>query len=161
MPVHEIESDLMRRTPYLAVHNGGLLARAVMDAIDGRAPIRGQGGADARFVLFAGHDTNLSNLAGILGLDWTLRGQPDKTAPDTALVFEVWRDPASGERIVKTAVIYQTLDQLRGAVALDDAHPAGRVETPVSGCDDGPGGACLASMLRRTIEAAIPSDCRR
>jgi 4-phytase/acid phosphatase len=161
MPLHEIESDLMRRTPYLAGHNGALLARAVADAIDGRPALPGQTEAAAKFVAIAGHDTNLSNLAGMLDVDWTLAGQPDKTPPDAAMVFEVWRDPATGARFVKVALIYQTLAQLRAGAPLDDAHPAGRVYLALPGCADGPGGACPAAEFRQKIEAAIPANCRR
>jgi 4-phytase / acid phosphatase len=161
MPLHELSADLMRRTPYLADHNGALMARAVADAVDGRANLPGQGQAGGRLVAIAGHDTNLSNLAGVLGVDWTLPGQPDKTPPDAVMAFEVWRDPASGARFVKVALIYQSLEQLRAATPLDAAHPAGRVDLPLPGCADGPDGACPADRFRSRIEAAVPADCRR
>ncbi|MDR3506968.1 MAG: hypothetical protein P4L64_03620 [Caulobacteraceae bacterium] len=161
MPLHEIQSDLMRRTPYLASHNGALLARAVADAVDGRTPLTGEGAAAPRLLIIAGHDTNLANLAGILGLDWTLPGQPDSTPPSLAMAFEVWRDPASGARFVKIALIYQTLEQLRAETVLDAAHPAGRVEPVLTGCQEGPGKICPAPRLRAVIEAVVPPACHR
>jgi 4-phytase/acid phosphatase len=159
MGLHNIESDLMRRTPYLADHNAALLARAVADAVDGRPALPQQGAAGTKLVLIAGHDTNLANLAGVLGLDWTLAGQPDKTPPDASLVFEVWRKP-SGEQVVKTALVYQTLDQLRDATVLDAAHPAGRVALKLAACTDGPDGVCSVGGFRRVIEAAVPAECK-
>jgi 4-phytase/acid phosphatase len=159
MPLHDLSADLMRRTPYLATHNGALLARAVLAALEGRAGLPGQGGTGAKLVAIAGHDTNLSNLAGILGVDWTLKGQPDKTPPDAALVFEVWRARGSDERFVRLALVYQTLEQLRAETRLDDAHPAGRVDLPVPGCADGPDGACRLAMFTKLIAARLPSQC--
>ncbi len=158
MPLHEISSDLMRRTPYIATHNGALMARAVLAALDGKSALPG-GGAGARLTAIAGHDTNLSNLAGVLGVDWTLKGQPDKTPPGAALAFEVWKSPA-GERFVRVAILYQTLDQLRRETALDAARPAGRVDLVVPGCADGPGRACRLSTFKALIEARLPPECR-
>lgn len=160
MPLHEIDADLMRRTPYMASHNGAPMARAVADAVDGRPAVPAQSEPAPALLVIAGHDTNLSNLAGVLGLDWTLPGQPDKTPPDGALVFEVWRAP-DGARFVKAAFVYQSLAQLRNATPLDEAHPAGRVPLTLPGCADGPGGACSLATFQRRIEAAVPADCRR
>jgi 4-phytase/acid phosphatase len=159
MGLHNLESDLMRQTPYLADHNAALLARAVADAVDGRPALPQQGAAGTRLVLIAGHDTNLANLAGVLGLTWTLAGQPDNTPPDAMMVFEVWRAPG-GQQFVKTALIYQTLDQLRAAAPLDAAHPAGRVALKLASCTDGPDESCSLGGFRRTVEAAVPAACK-
>src|SRR6201999_4115758 len=98
--------------------------REIVGALQGRAALPGQT-APVRMAVFAGHDSNLANMAGILCVHWTLPGQPDDTAPDAALAFEVWK-AKSGQRYVRLAVIYQTLDQLRAGTPLDAAHPAGR-----------------------------------
>jgi 4-phytase/acid phosphatase len=111
MPAHGRVSDLTRRAPYVAARRAAVLAQAVLDALAGRSSAYADG--RARLVLFAGHDTNLANLAGTFGLDWRLVGQPDETAPATALAFELWRDPATGTRTVEVVVFYETLDQLR------------------------------------------------
>ena len=110
-PAHSRASDLTRRIPYVAARRGAALTEAVQAALHGRASAYGDG--KARLVLFAGHDTNLSNLAGTFGLDWRLVGQPDETAPVTTLAFELWRDGATGARTVKVVVYFETLDQLR------------------------------------------------
>jgi 4-phytase/acid phosphatase len=108
--------------------------------------------------VFAGHDTNLASMAGILGVRWSLPDQPDDTAPDTVLAFEVWK-ARSGQRYVRVAVIYQTMDQLRNATPLDAAHPAGREPLPVPGCADGPDGACRLETFESVIAARLPADC--
>jgi 4-phytase/acid phosphatase len=108
MPAHSRLSDLTRRFPMSARLRGAGLALAVNDRLDGP-----YSDGKARMFVFAGHDTNLANLAGTFGLSWTLKDQPDETAPATALAFEVWGDRAAGTRTVKVVVFYETLDQLR------------------------------------------------
>ncbi len=158
MPLHDLSADLMRRTPHIAEHNGAPMARAVLAALDGRPGLPGQGSAGAKLVALAGHDTNLSNLAGILGVDWSLKGQPDKTPPGAALVFEVWK-AQGGEPFVRVALVYQTLEQLRSETPLDATHPAGRVDLPIPGCADGPPGLCRLATFTRLIEARLPAEC--
>jgi 4-phytase/acid phosphatase len=157
IPLHEIDSDLMRRTPYIAGRNAARLARAIAGAVAGEAALPGQT-KPARLALIAGHDTNIANLSGVLGVDWTLPGQPDKTPPDGALAFEVWKD-SSGGRFVKVAMVYQTLAQLRQATPLDAAHPAGRVDLPLPGCDDRPERSCPVARFEARVKAAVPAEC--
>jgi 4-phytase/acid phosphatase len=157
MPLHAQFSDLTRANPYIARHNGALVMRAVLAALDGKPGLPGQGASGGTWTAIAGHDTQLANLAGILGVDWTLTGQPDKTPPDATLVFELWRRPG-GESMVKLALVYQTLDQLRGETPLDAAHPAGRVELAVPGCG-GAGGGCGLEAFEALIAARLPPQC--
>lgn len=140
LPLHNIASSLTRRTPYLASHNGALLARAMLARLRGRAALS----------VIAGHDTNLSNLAGILGVSWALPGQPDDTAPGTALAIELWRT-AAGERI-KLRVFYQSLEAMRA----EAPAPYGAVAVEMPGC--GPDGCSLDAFIRR-VEKAVPADC--
>ena len=49
-----------------------------------------QSGPDLKLLALSGHDTNLVLMAGVFGLNWTLPGEPDGTAPSTALAFELW-----------------------------------------------------------------------
>ena len=160
MGLHNIESDLMRRTPYLAGHNAARLAEAVVQAAQGRPGLPEQGTAGSRLVLIAGHDTNLSNMAGVLGVEWMLKDQPDNTPPDGALVFEVWRDPANGARYVRVRFIYQTLDQLREQTALSDAHPPGEISLRLPDCAEGPGQTCPIGKFIERVRMAIPPECR-
>jgi 4-phytase/acid phosphatase len=160
MALHRIETDLMRRTPYIASHNAARLAQAVVAAVEGRPGLPEQGRAGVKMVIIAGHDTNLSNLAGVLGLDWTLTGQPDVTPPDGSLVFEVWRAPANGARYVRLRFIYQTLDQLRDETPLGTDHPPGVLSLRLPDCDGGPGATCPARDFTARVLAMIPAECR-
>ena len=154
MPLHEMESDLTRATPVLAARNGGLLAEQIADFLAPHEdqPSPGPILRKARLVVLLGHDTNLANIAGLLGVTWHLPEQPDSTAPGTALAFEVWRD--HGKDAVRVVVLYQTLEQLRSAAPLG-GEPR-HVDITVRGCA---GGTCSASALAGRLTRAIPHAC--
>ncbi len=154
MAAHERATELMRRTPYLAERRGVTLARAILAALS--ADPSPYFGKQARLIAFSGHDTNLSNMAGVFGLEWRLPDQPDSTAPATALAFELWRDKQDGKRLVRPVLFYQTLDQLRGL-----APPAARrIVLRFNACG-GRIGDCSLAELGRAIERRLPADCPR
>jgi 4-phytase/acid phosphatase len=156
MPLHQFFADLTRRTPALAAHNGSLIARQIQAALAPvpafahEAPVP----KDARFILLAGHDTNISNIAGMLGLDWSLPGEPDVTAPDSALAFEVWRDDRHA-RFVRLAIFYQTPDQLRNLTAFDAAHPLPHLDLALPGCAS----QCPLPVVSKKLAAAEAPAC--
>jgi 4-phytase/acid phosphatase len=152
MAAHERAADLMRRTPYIAQRRGVMLARAILAGLNG-APSP-YFGPKARLIGFSGHDTNLSNMAGVFGLAWRLPDQPDSTAPATALAFELWRDRRTGERFVRPVLFYQRLEQLRTLTPPSAARLALRFED----CG-GPAGVCSLADLTRKIDTRLPGDC--
>jgi 4-phytase/acid phosphatase len=155
--LHNRAADLMRRTHYIAAHNGVRMAQAVIAALQGRPAFPGSKGGE-KFLVIAGHDTNLSNLAGILGVDWTLSEQPDKTPPGGTLAFELWRD-GSGAKFVRVRLFYETLEQLREGEALDESHPGRQIDIALPGCAHGPGGKCSLPDFVRSVETALPNEC--
>lgn len=58
-------------------------AAGVSTAVAPLAPVK------TRTILLVGHDTNLANLAGVLGVDWHDERQPDDYPPGGALVFDL------------------------------------------------------------------------
>jgi 4-phytase/acid phosphatase len=154
MPLHEMDADLTRTTPLLAARNGSLLAEQIGEFLG--APKRATNlaplPADARLVVLLGHDTNLSNIAGMLGVSWHLPQQPDSTAPGTALAFEVWRE--HGAATVRVVVLYQTLEQLRSAAPLN-GQPR-HVTVAVPGCSRQ---GCSPDTLAAHLTRAIPAAC--
>jgi 4-phytase/acid phosphatase len=118
-------------------------------------PVSGgpQSGPDLKLLLLAGHDTNLVWMASTFGLTWTLPGEPDGTAPSTALAFELWSD--GSKKYVRPVLYYETLDQLRTLT------PATAKTLPLrfEGCDSGPMGSCPVEQLKAHIDAVIPADC--
>ncbi len=72
--------------------------------------------------MISGHDTNLSNLSGMLELSWLLPGyQADDAPPGGALVFSLWKSP--GGYSVRLQFAAQTLDQMHDGTALSRTHP--------------------------------------
>jgi 4-phytase/acid phosphatase len=157
LEIHAVYADLMRRTPYLARARGSnLLAhvwRSIEQAASGKAIPGALGQPGDALLLLAGHDTNLSNLSGMLGLTWSLPGyQPDDTPPGGALVFSLWRDAASGQYSVKLRYLAQTLDQMRNGDSLSMASPPEGQDVALPGCS---ATGCPLETARRVIEKAI------
>ncbi len=160
LPAHDRAAALLRQTPYLAAHNGAVLARTVLDLLEGQTPTDPHApplSPKARLTVIAGHDTNLSNLAGAFGLTWTLPDQPDATAPDTVLAFELWRDGMT--KTVRIVVYSQSLAQLRDASALTSANPAGVTPVASPDCVGEPGGVCRLETLQAKVRARLPAEC--
>jgi 4-phytase / acid phosphatase len=165
LPLHVRYADLMRRTPEIASSGGTPLARAMLVFLEER-PVAGAFTdappvpATARLLVLAGHDTNLSNVGSILGLDWTLPGEPDSTAPDTTLALELWRDARDGRRYVRVLVLYQRLAELR-AEALGEAadahgHAAHALALAFPGCS---ASGCALRVVRALIESRMSPSC--
>jgi 4-phytase/acid phosphatase len=122
MRLHAAYADLARQTPYIArVQGSNLLShilRSLEQAVKASAVPGTLDSVDDRLLILVGHDTNISNLAGILGISWLLEGyQPQDTPPGGALVFELWQG-ANREMSVNTYYVAQSLDQMRKAQTL-------------------------------------------
>jgi 4-phytase / acid phosphatase len=161
LELHAVYADLMRRTQYLARARGSNLLAHVLRSMEQAASGKSTAGAlgqpgDVLLVL-AGHDTNLSNLSGMLGLSWKLPGyQADDTPPGGALIFSLWRDSGTGRFSVKLRYVAQTLDQMRNANPLSLAAPPAGQEVQMPGCaaaqrDRG----CAWETARLVIQRAI------
>jgi 4-phytase/acid phosphatase len=140
LELHSVYTDLMRRTPYLARARGSNLLVHVLRSLEQGAtgqPIPGAvGQPEDALLLLVGHDTNLSNLSGMLGLSWKLAGyQPDDTPPGGALVFSLWRDSDTGEHFLKMRYVAQSLDQMRNASPLTIAAPPKSQDVMLRGCE--------------------------
>jgi 4-phytase/acid phosphatase len=160
LPAHDRTAALMRQTPYLAARNGVVMARTVLDLLEGQAPADAHApplSPKAKVTVIAGHDTNLSNLAGVFGLSWILPDQPDATAPDTVLAFELWRDGAA--KTVRIVIYSQSLTQLRDASMLDAAHPAGVTPVAIPDCANEASGVCSLETLETKVRARLPVEC--
>jgi 4-phytase/acid phosphatase len=161
LELHTLYADLTRRTPYLARARGSnLLAhivRSLEQAQTGR-PVRGALGrpGDALLVL-SGHDTNLSNVSGMLGLAWKADGyQPDDVPPSSALVFTLWHD--RGGDFVKLEFVAASPDQIRNLEALTLDAPPSRQEVAVPGCGaQSEGRGCAWSEMKTVLGKAIDS----
>lgn len=153
LTLHNLYADVMRRNPVFASRRGSPLAQQVVDLLHGRkssfkgaAPVPD----DTKLIVFLGHDTNLSNMSGFVDTAWSLPSQPDHTAPNTAIAFELWRK-ADGSSFVTVRVFYQTLEELRALTAIKTPHS---VVLPVCAS-----GQCSLEALSAKIGKTIASDC--
>jgi 4-phytase / acid phosphatase len=156
--LHTLQFDLMQRTRYLAIRQGSPLVEAILAAL--QRVIDADGSGARRLTLLVGHDTNLSNIGGMLGLHWSLPSYlPDQTPPAGALHFELLRDRQSRAYAVRIAYLAQTLDQMRGAVALDRARPPERATVSIEGCETADGGTCPWSRFATLAKEAVDRAC--
>jgi 4-phytase/acid phosphatase len=138
MQLHTANAELERRTGYIARAGSSNLLRHILNsmeqAMSGKAVSGALGKPDDRLLILVGHDTNLSNISGALGLTWLIDGRLDDTPPGGALVFELWQDRQTGEYSVRVSYMAQTLDQMRSASSLSVQNPPERVPVFVPGC---------------------------
>ncbi len=159
LELHTAYADLARRTPAIARARSSLLLSTIARSLDQaatRAPVPGAlGPSDTALLVIFGHDTNQSNLSGMLGLTWSIDGYPDDdTPPGGALVFELWRDPASKSDSVRVQYVAQTPDQMHDDTTLTLAHPPATATLTIEGCparSDCPFGT-FAAALKKAID---------
>jgi 4-phytase / acid phosphatase len=160
MRIHEAYADLARQTPYVArIQASNLLShilRSMAQAVSGTTLSGSLGKCGDRVLVIAGHDTNLSNIAGMLGVSWLLSGyQPAETPPGGALVFELWQQ-GTGEFVVNTYFTAQSLEQMRKVLPPSLDNPPLKSPIFVPGCSRGDRNmTCTWEEFQRTINNAI------
>ncbi|HEY6806378.1 MAG TPA: histidine-type phosphatase [Pyrinomonadaceae bacterium] len=137
MVLHTAYAELMRRTPYLAKGRGSNLLKRIlltMEQSATRKQIKGAlGSPGTSLVVLSGHDTNISNLSGLLGLSWVIPSHaPDDAPPGGALIFSLWKSNKSF--FVRVQFVTQTLDQMHNATPLSVAKPPAIANLFVPGC---------------------------
>lgn len=161
MSLHVAYTDLVRRTPLIGRTSASNLlshvVKAMEQAVTGKAVPGAIGRAGDRALVIVGHDGNLSNIQGTLNLTWLIPGyQPNDTPPGGALIFELWRQPASGEYSVRTYYTVQTLEQMRKAVPLTLDAPPAKATVFVPACSTAKEGSpCDWKAFQHTIETSI------
>jgi 4-phytase/acid phosphatase len=153
--LHTAASDLALTTPAIAESQAAalltLLGRSMQQAAT-RHAVAGAEGKPGDLALFlVGHDTNLSNIAGALRLNWLFDGRRDDTPPGAALLFELWRNKDTNRYQVRVYFVAQTLDQMRTSTPLSKITPPERVPIFIPGCSHADG-ACDLEDFRHTID---------
>ena len=154
MPLHERVYALLRADPYAFSHRGAPMARVILAAFAGKPAAGGpQSGPDLKLLTLSGHDTNIALMADVFGLRWTLPGEPDGTAPSSALAFELWSDGT--HQYVRPVIYYATMDQLR------TLQPSRAQILPLTfpDCASGPNGSCPVEEVTKRVEALLPPGC--
>jgi 4-phytase/acid phosphatase len=161
MQIHTASAELTRRTNYIARAGSAKMLNAIRlsmeQAIQGKAVDGALGKPGDRLLILVGHDTNLSNISGALGLTWLIDGRMDDTPPGGALVFEVWKDGRTGEYSVRTSYMAQTLDQMRNTTALSANNPPQRVGLFVPGCGRADS-SCTWKAFQETVKARTDAE---
>jgi len=157
LQLHTANEDIAQRTAYIArVQSSNLLLHTLqsIEQAAGGHPVIGALTRPAdRLLILAGHDTNIANIGGALGLSWIVDGRRDDTPPGGALVFELWKNRVSGEFSVRVFYVAQTLDQMRNASPLSLQSPPERVPVFVPGCSQADS-SCEWEAFRQAIRAA-------
>ena len=126
-------------------------------AAKGESEAGAMGAPDNRLLVIVGHDANITNVAGMLGLSWLIPGyQRDDTPPGGALVFELWCTSQKESCIVKIYYTSQTLDQLHQTLPLTADSPPAKARVFVPGCSSSTADfACDWTDFERTLKNAI------
>jgi 4-phytase / acid phosphatase len=137
--LYNVLLDLEYRTPYLAeVQSSNIashISRSLVQAATGSVMGGTIGHPSTKVIVLTAANTNLSSLAGLFHLDWLLPSyQSDVAAPGGALVFELRQSQRTGEYIVRTSYVTQTMDQLRNLTVLTLAAPPAIAPVFVPGC---------------------------
>jgi 4-phytase/acid phosphatase len=121
LELHTAASDLTRRSSYLATAQASdvmfHIEKTMEQAVGGHAVEGALGKPGDHAVILVGHDTNLSNIAGMLNIDWLVDRRRDDTPPGGALVFELWQNLAAAYE-VRVFYTAQTLEQMRNLTPL-------------------------------------------
>jgi 4-phytase/acid phosphatase len=157
--------DLLDRTRYPAQVGGSNLASHIVDTLEQAAlgqPVPGAlGPPGERLVVLVGHDSNIANIGGLLGLNWWIPGGPaNPVLPGGALVFELWeRSGQPNALYVRTSYVCQTIEQMREATPLSTGNPPALSPIFVPGASGtGPDyDAPLDSFVRQARRAIDPS----
>ena len=137
--LYDVLLDLEFRTPYLArVQSSNVashIVRSLVQRATGNAMTGALGDPSDKVVVLVASNTNVTGLAGLFQLDWLVPGyQRDVSALGGTLVFELRQSQRTGEFIVRTSYVTQTMDQLRTRTPLTLAAPPLRVPVFVPGC---------------------------
>ncbi len=158
--LHTANEDLTARTGYIARAQCSNLLFHILRTMEQAAGVHGVTGAltrpEDRLLILVGHDTNLANISGALGLSWLIDGRRDDTPPGGALVFELWRKRGTSEYSVRTFYEAQTLDQMRNATPLSVKSPPERVPVFVPGCSRADN-SCAWETFQQAVHAGIDS----
>lgn len=129
--LHNLQFALSKKSMPAAAQAGSNLVAHVLATLQqtaGVAPVVAPlAGKQAKVVLLVGHDTNLANVAGVLGVDWHDERQPDDYPPGGALVFDLLE--AHGQYAMRVSSLMPTLEALRHA---DFGSEEALVEHPLS-----------------------------
>jgi 4-phytase/acid phosphatase len=162
LQLHLLYFDVTQRPFYPAQAQASNLASHILDTM--RQTMSGEPRAGAfgtpasRLVFIVGHDTNIANLGGLLGVSWMLPGTPaNPLLPGGAMVFELRQHRGDGRWFVRLYYVSQSLEQMRAGDTLTLQNPPQVAPIFIPECSGaGPGFEApydqFAALLRRVID---------
>jgi 4-phytase/acid phosphatase len=156
--LHTAEEDIAQRAAYIARSQSSNLLFHILQSMEqarSGQPVTGALSKPGdRLLILVGHDTNLANISGTLGLSWLIDGRRDDTPPGGALVFELWKVSGTEAYSVRTFYTAQTLQQMRNATPLSLANPPERVPVFVPDCSR-TDASCEWTSFQQTLQTQI------
>ena len=155
--LRQIKYDVSVRVPYLAARDGSNILNQLLLAVEAPAGAPAKDGPpNGKLVLFAGSDTQQSEIGAILGLHWHIPPYlDDETPPTGTLAFERLHD-AQGKNYVRLKFIAPSLDQIRTAAALNDKTPPLQATISLPGCEAAAkDGACPLDKFLEVTRAKL------
>jgi 4-phytase/acid phosphatase len=118
-------------------------------------------GQPVRLGFLVGHESNIHNIAALLGLTWQIPGfLPGEASPGGALAFEQFRAVRTEKRYVRIAYYAQTLDEMRRHAPLNYGDPPGMVQVALPACSaDLVNNACPLETFLKIVKAAVDPGC--
>jgi 4-phytase/acid phosphatase len=162
LSLHNAQFDLLQRTPAVASTRATPLLDLINTALvkNDQTELNYGIKLPVSLLFIAGHDTNLANISGALGLTWSLPGQPDNTPPGGELVFERWNRASDNTDWVKVSFVYQTLKSMRDMQHFSMKNPPGKVDVEIAACDEkNIQGMCSIKSFSRLIEDIRVPEC--
>jgi 4-phytase/acid phosphatase len=128
LKLHSLYFDLTQATFYSAQVQASNLADHILQTLQrasgGPYAMEAFGKPEQKLIMVVGHDTNIVNFGGLLGINWYLPGtQLNPVLPGGALVIELRERRPEGRYFVRLLYLSQTVDQTRNLTPLTLDHP--------------------------------------
>lgn len=161
--VYDLLLDLEFGTPYIArAQNSNLashIVRSMVQAATGNSMPGAIASPSTKVIVLTASNFNIVGLASLFHLDWLLPGyQRNVAAPGGALVFQLRQSQSTGEYVVRTSYVSQTMDQLRNRTPLTLTAPPPSAAVVIPGCntESATHDCPLARFVRIAYEAIDP-----
>ena len=158
LKLHAAQFDLIERTPYLAARQGSALMDRILSTL--QRAVDTSGTKAPVFTLLVGHDTNLANIGGMLGLRWSLPSYlANETPPAGAMHFDLLRDRETQAHAIRIRYVAQTPDQMHRMVPLNLALPPETAVVQIDRCKAIEDGICPWNEFVKVADRAIDRSC--
>jgi len=161
MSLRALSLTITTRAPYYAkAQVSNLLShilRSMEQKVEGKELTGTLGKPDDKALFIMGHDGDIYPMSALLGISWIAEGYPPNEAPPgCAMVFEIWRDAATGKRSVRTYLLSVTPKLMRAAVPLSLKAPPTKTALFIPACSTAREGyPCDWDAFRKVVGDAI------